>query len=102
MNIKNKSLYDEMRKLSGYSLDSETSCLRVSGDDASKFLQGQLSNDINLIDDNNDEQFLSLGLGYNFLDRPSDTQMNLSLYQTQNSTNTMNSSLISFSYRKKY
>ena len=56
----------------------------------------------NLVDDNNDEQFLSLGLGYNFLDRPSDTQMNLSLYQTQNSTNTMNSSLISFSYRKKY
>ena len=56
----------------------------------------------NLVDDNNDEQFLSLGLGYNFLDRPSDTQMNLSLYQTQNSTNSMNSSLISFSYRKKY
>ena len=53
MNIKNKGLYDEIRKLSGYSLDSETSCLRVSGDDASKFLQGQLSNDINLIDDNN-------------------------------------------------
>ena len=46
MNIKNKGLYDEIRKLSGYSLDSETSCLRVSGDDASKFLQGQL-------DDNN-------------------------------------------------
>ena len=56
----------------------------------------------NLVDDNNDEQFLSLGLGYNFLNRPSDTQMNLSLYQTQNSTNSMNSSLISFSYRKKY
>ena len=53
MNIKNKILYDEIRKLSGYSLDSETSCLRVSGDDASKFLQGQLSNDVNLIDDNN-------------------------------------------------
>lgn len=53
MNIKNKVLYDEIRKLSGYSLDLETSCLRVSGDDASKFLQGQLSNDINLIDDNN-------------------------------------------------
>ena len=53
MNIKNKVLYDKIRKLSGYSLDSETSCLRVSGDDASKFLQGQLSNDINLIDDNN-------------------------------------------------
>ena len=53
MNIKNKVLYDEIRKLSGYSLDLETLCLRVSGDDASKFLQGQLSNDINLIDDNN-------------------------------------------------
>ena len=53
MNIKNKTLYDGIRKLSGYSLDSETLCLRVSGDDASKFLQGQLSNDINLIDDSN-------------------------------------------------
>ncbi len=53
MNIKNKILYNEIRILSGYSLDLETLCLRVSGDDASKFLQGQLSNDINLIDDNN-------------------------------------------------
>ena len=53
MNIKNKILYNEIRTLSGYSLDLETLCLRVSGDDASKFLQGQLSNDINLIDDNN-------------------------------------------------
>ena len=53
MNIKNKVLYNEIRTLSGYSLDLETLCLRVSGDDSSKFLQGQLSNDINLIDDNN-------------------------------------------------
>jgi len=53
MNIKNKVLYNEIRRLSGYSLDLETLCLRVSGDDSSKFLQGQLSNDINSVDDNN-------------------------------------------------
>ena len=62
MNIKNKILYNEIRTLSGYSLDSETSCLRVSGDDASKFLQGQLSNDINLIDDNNYQICLIIGV----------------------------------------
>ena len=41
-----------IRELSGYSKDQETVCLRVSGEDAGKFLQGQLSNDINLVEEN--------------------------------------------------
>ena len=35
-----------VKKTSGVSLDTETCCIRVSGDDAINFLQGQLSNDI--------------------------------------------------------
>ncbi len=41
-----------IRELSGYSKDPETICLRISGDDANKFLQGQFSNDINLLEKN--------------------------------------------------
>ena len=56
----------------------------------------------NIFDDNNDEQFMSLGLGYNYLHRPNDTELNLSFYQSQNTTNSMNSSLLSFSFKKKF
>ncbi|MBT5406131.1 MAG: folate-binding protein YgfZ [Gammaproteobacteria bacterium] len=41
-----------IRELSGYSKDPETVCLRISGEDAGKFLQGQLSNDIDLVEEN--------------------------------------------------
>ena len=43
-------LYMNIKELSGYSSDPETTCLRISGDDAGKFLQGQFSNDINLLE----------------------------------------------------
>ena len=43
-------LYMNIKKLSGYSSDPETICLKISGDDAGKFLQGQFSNDINLLE----------------------------------------------------
>ena len=56
----------------------------------------------NIFDDNNDEQFMSLGLGYNYFYRPNDTELNLSIYQSQNTTNSMNSSLLSFSFKKKF
>ena len=43
-------LYMNIKELSGYSNDPETICLKISGDDAGKFLQGQFSNDINLLE----------------------------------------------------
>ena len=43
-------LYMNIKELSGYSSDPETICLKISGDDAGKFLQGQFSNDINLLE----------------------------------------------------
>ena len=56
----------------------------------------------NIFDNNNDEQFLSLGLGYNYLHKPKDTELNISFYQSQNTTNSMNSSLLSFSFKKRF
>ena len=44
-----------IRELSGYSSDPETICLKISGDDAGKFLQGQFSNDINLLEDTSED-----------------------------------------------
>ena len=56
----------------------------------------------NIVDDNDDQKFLSLGLGYNFLDKLNDSQMSFGFYQTQNENNSLNSSLISFNYKKKF
>ena len=38
-------------ELSGYSIDKNTTCIQVSGEDSQKFLQGQFSNDITEVTD---------------------------------------------------
>tara|TARA_B100000949_G_C14276861_1_gene449897 strand:+ start:21 stop:956 length:936 start_codon:yes stop_codon:yes gene_type:complete len=45
--MNNRELLSNLvKKISGIALDTETCCIRVSGDDAINFLQGQLSSDI--------------------------------------------------------
>ena len=39
------------KELSGYSIDQNTTCIQVSGEDSQKFLQGQFSNDITEVTD---------------------------------------------------
>jgi folate-binding protein YgfZ len=39
------------KELSGYSIDENTTCIQVSGEDSQKFLQGQFSNDITEVTD---------------------------------------------------
>ena len=39
------------KELSGYSIDKNTTCIQVSGEDSQKFLQGQFSNDITEVTD---------------------------------------------------
>ncbi|MFL2568928.1 MAG: YgfZ/GcvT domain-containing protein [Gammaproteobacteria bacterium] len=39
------------KELSGYSIDNNTTCIKVSGEDSQKFLQGQFSNDITEVTD---------------------------------------------------
>ena len=52
MNNRKSSIIKIIKNISGGSADSETSCIRVSGKDASNFLQGQLSNDIEALNNN--------------------------------------------------
>tara|TARA_Y100000748_G_scaffold146827_1_gene122927 strand:- start:18 stop:914 length:897 start_codon:yes stop_codon:yes gene_type:complete len=40
-----------IKELNGYSIDNEIVCIKVSGADAEKFLQGQFSNDISSVKD---------------------------------------------------
>ena len=49
MNDKKTFLYKSIKDVFGMSDDTETCCIRVSGEDAADFLQGQLSNDIQTI-----------------------------------------------------
>ena len=41
----------DFKELSGYSIDKNTTCIQVSGEDSQKFLQGQFSNDITEVTD---------------------------------------------------
>ncbi len=60
------------------------------------------SSNFNIVEQNEDEQFLTAGFSYNFSNRIKNTSYNLNLYQTQNSSNNLNSTLISFNYIKKF
>ena len=51
MNIKSNLSKQNIQDFSGYSIDDHIKCVRVSGNDAAEFLQGQFSNDINEITD---------------------------------------------------
>ncbi len=41
------------KEINGYSMDPETLCIHICGSDSEKFLQGQLSNDLSLLDKTN-------------------------------------------------
>ncbi len=45
-----KNITELLQDISGGAVDPDTTCIKVSGKDANKFLQGQLSNDIENID----------------------------------------------------
>jgi len=60
------------------------------------------SSNFNIVDENEDEQFLTAGLSYNFNNKIKNTSYNLSFYQSQNSSNNLNSTLISLNYIMKF
>ncbi len=75
--------------------------IRVDGTKSNAKIKSTSSN-FNIVEENEDEQFLTAGLSYNFNNKVRNTSYNLSLYQTQNSSNTLNSTLVSLNYIKKF
>ena len=71
-------------------LDGTTSIAKIK-DTGSNF---------NIVDDNTEDVFLTVGLGYNLKNKQSNTVSNFGAYHTQNDDDNLNSSLISYSYKK--
>ena len=62
----------------------------------------ETGSNFDIVDDNTDDTFITVGLGYNFDNKESNTQYNFGIYHTQNDDDNLNSSLISYSYKKKF
>ncbi len=60
------------------------------------------SSNFNIVDENEDEQFVTAGFSYNYINKIKNTSYNLSFYQSQNNSNNLNSTLISLNYIKKF
>ena len=55
-----------------------------------------------MIEDRKKDKFLTAGLGYTSLNNSNNSQLIFNIFTTQNEQNDMNSSLLSFTYNKKF
>ena len=60
------------------------------------------SSNFDIVDDNTDDTFITVGLGYNLDDIKNATKHNLGIYHTQNDDDNLNSSLLSYNYKKTF
>ena len=60
------------------------------------------SSNFDIVDDNTDDTFITVGLGYNLDDIKNASKHNLGIYHTQNDDDNLNSSLLSYSYKKTF
>ena len=60
------------------------------------------SSNFNIVDDNTDDTFVTVGLGYNSKSIINNSIHNLGIYHTQNDDDNLNSSLISYNYKKTF
>ena len=60
------------------------------------------SSNFNIVDDNTDDTFVTVGLGYNSKSIINNSKHNLGIYHTQNDDDNLNSSLISYNYKKTF
>ena len=96
-NFKNSEIKSKSFGLSIYGsyeekLDGTTSIAKIK-DTGSNF---------NIVDDNTEDVFLTVGLGYNLKNKQSNTVSNFGAYHTQNDDDNLNSSLLSYSYKKTF
>ena len=73
-------------------VDGTTSKAKLSGDSSS----------FSIVDDNTDDTFITSGLGFSEVDKVKNVEYNLGAYLTQNNDNSLNSTLLSYNYIKKF
>lgn len=74
---------------------------KLDGTTSKAKIKGTGSN-FDIVDDNTDDTFITVGLGYNLDNKESNTQYNFGIYHTQNDDDNLNSSLLSYSYKKTF
>jgi hypothetical protein len=62
----------------------------------------ETGSNFDIVDDNTDDTFITVGLGYNLDNKENNTKHNFGIYHTQNDDNNLNSSLLSYSYKKTF
>jgi uncharacterized protein with beta-barrel porin domain len=55
-----------------------------------------------IVDDNTDDTFITVGLGFTSKDKEKNQEYNLGIYHTQNDDNDLNSTLLSFNFKQKF
>ncbi|MDC3126413.1 autotransporter outer membrane beta-barrel domain-containing protein [Candidatus Pelagibacter sp.] len=60
------------------------------------------SSNFNIVDDNTDDTFVTVGLGYNSENIINNSIHNLGIYHTQNDDDNLNLSLLSYNYKKTF
>ena len=60
------------------------------------------SSNFDIVDDNTDDTFVTVGLGYNSENIINNSIHNLGIYHTQNDDDNLNSSLLSYNYKKTF
>ena len=55
-----------------------------------------------IVDDNTDDTFITVGLGFTSKDKEKNQEYNLGIYHTQNDDNDLNSTLLSYNFKQKF
>ena len=74
---------------------------KLDGTTSKAKIKGTGSN-FDIVDDNTDDTFITVGLGYNLDNKENNTKYNFGIYHTQNDDDNLNSSLLSYSYKKTF
>ena len=74
---------------------------KVDGTTSSATIKDTGSN-YNIVDNNSDDKFISLGVGYTDVDKKNNSEQKFSLFRTENEHGNLNSTLLSYTYKKNF
>jgi len=74
---------------------------KIDGTTSSATIKDTGSN-YNIVDDNSDDKFISLGIGYTDINKKNNSEQKFSLFRTENEHGNLNSTLLSYTYKKNF
>jgi len=74
---------------------------KIDGTTSSATIKDTGSN-YNIVDNNSDDKFISLGIGYTDINKKNNSEQKFSLFRTENEHGNLNSTLLSYTYKKNF